>query len=174
MNNKPSSLNTNPFLNIKITEINGIEFTNKDIIQACIYMSPSIVSEIVEDTRSNSIVISIDAENQHVSINFMRYPETKNKMFKGMKAHGLLNQEFMDEHLCPINSASYDYGMYSFLFSTGYMIDNFDIHCEHYDDSYIMMVPIDGEEEDEEVLIESVIIGFDDIKTCFNHDPVLE
>lgn len=173
MNNKPSSLNTNPFLNIKITEINGIEFTNKDIIQACIYMSPSIVSEVTEDTQSNSIVISIDAENQHVSINFMRYPETKNKIFKNMKMNGLLNQEFMDEHLCPINSASYDDGMYSFLFSTGYMIDNFDIHSEHYSDSYLMMVPIDGD-DGEEVLIESVIIGFEDIKSCFCHDPVLE
>lgn len=188
--NKPSYINLRPYLNLKVVDLNGITFSNKNLIQAAIYMSPTISEQILENGSCNSIVCTINPDEGSLVVNFMQYSKVDNNTIKDMRYHGILDQDAYDEQICGINTSCYDNGMYTFALSAGYLIDNFDLQSSYTEDKYVVLVPFndDGdlefdenttiEEFNEELedfencnLTETIIIPFDAIREEFVSDP---
>ena len=188
--NKPSYINLRPYLNLKVVDLNGITFSNKNLIQAAIYMSPTISEQILENGSCNSIVCTINPDEGSLVVNFMQYSKVDNNTIKDMRYHGILDQDAYDEQICGINTSCYDNGMYTFALSAGYLIDNFDLQSSYTEDKYVVLVSFndDGdlefdenttiEEFNEELedfencnLTETIIIPFDAIREEFVSDP---
>lgn len=188
--NKPSFINLRPFLNLKVVELNGITFSNKNLIQAAIYMSPTISDRIKHGEYCNSIVCSICPDEGSLVVNFMHYSKGNNNTIKDMRYSGVIDQDAYDEQICEVNSSCYEDGLYTFALSAGYLIDNFDLNSEYTDDKFVVLAPINDEgdiEYDENMsiedfneeldnfenstLTETIIIPFDAIAAEFDPDP---
>lgn len=168
--NKPSYINLRPYLNLKVVDLNGIAFSNKNLIQAAIYMSPTISEQILENTSiCNSIVCTINPDEGSLVVNFMHYSKVDNNNIKDMRYHGILDQDAYDEQICSINTSCYDDGMYTFALSAGYLIDNFDLRSNYVEDKFVVLVPFNDNgdlEFDENTTIEEFNEGLTDFENC--------